>query len=138
MAQEYYALTGRPLGVTGEVAEYEASRLLGIELSVARQPGYDAIRISSNGVEERIQIKGRCLLQGAKRGQRIGAFNLKKPWDVAMLVLLDETFTTTAIYEANRAAVKKALEAPGSRARNVRGQLGVSKFRQIGQQIYPT
>src|SRR5438874_1729828 len=29
LAKEYYQLTGRPLGVTGEIAEYEAVRLLG-------------------------------------------------------------------------------------------------------------
>jgi hypothetical protein len=28
LAKEYRALTGRPLGVTGEVAEYEVARLL--------------------------------------------------------------------------------------------------------------
>jgi hypothetical protein len=32
LAKKYYALTGRPLGITGEVAEYEASRLLQLAL----------------------------------------------------------------------------------------------------------
>jgi hypothetical protein len=44
LAREYYGLTGKPLGVTGEVAEYEAARLLGLELTPARQAGYDAHR----------------------------------------------------------------------------------------------
>ena len=43
IAKEYYRLTGRPLGITGEVAECEAARLLGITLAVVRQTGYDAI-----------------------------------------------------------------------------------------------
>jgi len=43
LAQEYRVLTGKPLGITGEVAEYEAARILGVELTPARQPGYDAI-----------------------------------------------------------------------------------------------
>jgi hypothetical protein len=43
LAREYYSLTGKPLGVTGEVAEYEAARILGVELTAARQAGYDAI-----------------------------------------------------------------------------------------------
>jgi hypothetical protein len=43
LAQEYRAVTGKPLGITGEVAEYEAARLLGLELTVARQAGFDAI-----------------------------------------------------------------------------------------------
>lgn len=44
LARRYYELTGRPLGVTAEVAEYEAARLLGVDLSPVRQSGYDAIR----------------------------------------------------------------------------------------------
>lgn len=43
LAQEYRTLTGKPLGITGEVAEYEAARILGVELTPARQAGYDAI-----------------------------------------------------------------------------------------------
>lgn len=44
LAQQYRALTGKPLGITGEVAEYEAALLLGIDLTQARQAGYDAVR----------------------------------------------------------------------------------------------
>ena len=41
---EYYALTGKPLGVTGEVAEYVAAETLGdLELVEARTAGYDAL-----------------------------------------------------------------------------------------------
>ena len=36
LAREYRALTGKPLGVTGEVAEYEAARILGLELTPVR------------------------------------------------------------------------------------------------------
>lgn len=36
-------LTGRPLWISGEVAEYEAARLLDLELCPARQAGHDAI-----------------------------------------------------------------------------------------------
>ncbi|MGB6109952.1 MAG: hypothetical protein WBG35_02445, partial [Acidobacteriaceae bacterium] len=60
LAQKYRALTGKPLGVTGEVAEYEASRVLGVELTPARQAGYDAIE-TVDGEVRRLQIKGRCL-----------------------------------------------------------------------------
>ena len=65
LALEYRTLTGKPLGITGEVAEYEAARLLSLELTPARQAGYDAIRPSDG---RRYQIKGRCLLPGCKPG----------------------------------------------------------------------
>lgn len=56
LGQEYRALTGKPLGITGEVAEYEAARLLGVELTPARQAGYDAIEHGA-GAPRRLQIK---------------------------------------------------------------------------------
>jgi hypothetical protein len=132
LAQEYRQLTGKPLGITSEVAEYEAWRVLGVELTPARNPGYDAIE-RVGGVNRRLQIKGRCLLND-KPGQRIGRIDIEKEWDAVLLVLLDHNFDATAIYEADRAAVVAALTAPGSRARNERGALAVSKFRAIGKE----
>jgi len=136
LAREYRELTGRPLGVTGEVAEYEAVRLLGLELAAVRQAGYDAIRNTAGG-RQRLQIKGRCILPGSKTGQRVGGIKLDKAWDSVLLVLLDERFDATAIYEADRPAVEAALLAPGSKSRNERGALAVSKFRSIGRVIWP-
>jgi hypothetical protein len=133
LAQEYRALTGKPLGVTGEVAEYEAARLLGIELTPARNAGYDAIR---HGDGRRFQIKGRCMLPGCKPGQRLGSIDIDKEFDAVLLVLLDANFDATEIYEADRPAVVAALTAPGSKARNERGALAVSKFKSIGRRIW--
>jgi hypothetical protein len=130
LAREYYALTGRPLGVTAEIAEYEAAELLGLDLAPVRQAGYDAIR-QTGGDTMLLQIKGRCIPADAKRGQRVGRIDLEGDWDAVLLVLLDETFEATAIYEAARPAITEAIRAPGSRARN-RGQLGVSLFKTLG------
>lgn len=132
LAQEYRTLTGKPLGITGEVAEYEAARLLGLELTPARQSGYDAIE-NTNGTIRRLQIKGRCMLKGCKPGQRVGSIDVKKEWEAVLLVLRDENFEATAIYEAPRAAVLSALSEPGSKARNERGALAVSKFKSIAK-----
>lgn len=132
LAQEYRVLTGKPLGITGEVAEYEVARILGVELTPARQAGYDAVE-RKDGSARRLQIKGRCLLANCKPGQRLGSIDVNKDWDAVLLVLLDENFDATEIYEAQRAAVLAALSAPGSKARNERGALGVNKFKAIGQ-----
>lgn len=43
LAQEYRAATCKPLGITGEVAEFEAARILNLELTRAWQVGYDAV-----------------------------------------------------------------------------------------------
>jgi len=105
---------------------------LGVELTPARQAGYDAIE-KINGVEKRLQIKGRCLLKNCKPGQRLGSIDVKKEFDAVLLVLLDDNFNATAIYEAGRAEVLAELEKPGSISRNERGALGVSKFKSIAQ-----
>lgn len=133
LAQEYRAVTGKPLGITGEVAEYEAARLLGLELTVARQAGFDAIEQRGGDAPRRLQIKGRCLQNGSKNGQQLGSIDATKEWDAVLMVLLDENFDAREIYEAERGAVVAALTAPGSKARNERGSLAVSKFKAIGR-----
>src|SRR4051812_48853289 len=130
LAQDYRRLTGKPLGITGEVAEYEAARLLSVKLTPARQAGFDATEIR-DGVVLRLQIKGRCLLPNCKPGQRVGSIDIEKDWDATLLVLLNENFDATAIYEADRSTILAALSAPGSKARNERWALGVTKFRSI-------
>jgi hypothetical protein len=125
-------LTGKPLGITGEVAEYEAARILGVVLTPARQAGYDAIE-NAGGTARRLQIKGRCLLPGCKPGQRLGSIDVTKEWDAVLMVLFDENFDATEIYESERQAVIAALSAPSSQSRNERGTLGVGKFKAIGK-----
>ena len=111
---------------------YEAARILGVELTAARQAGYDATE-KSGGTIRRLQIKGRCLLPGCKPGQRLGSIDITKEWDSVLLVLLDENFDAMEIHEAEREAVLAALAAPGSKARNERGALAVAKFKSIGK-----
>jgi hypothetical protein len=89
LAIEYYLVTGKPLGITSEIAEFEAARILGLELCGPRQAGYDACRTTSSG-ETRIQIKGRRLMD-AKSG-RVGTIRLTHEWDSVILVLLDVEF----------------------------------------------
>jgi hypothetical protein len=129
--REYRTLTGKPLGIAGEVAEYEAARLLRLELMPARTVGYDAVR-SRDGC--RFEIKGRCLLPGHKPGQRIGKIDVKRKFDAVLLVLMDDRLNAVAIYQGSRRAVGAALTAPGSKSRNERGALPVNKFKQIARQ----
>ena len=131
LARDYFTLTGKPLGVTGEIAEYEAARILGVELAPARQPGHDAIE-RVDGRIRKLQIKGRCV-QTRKPGQQVGSIRQTHEWDAVLLVLLDHCFEATEIYDAERAVVLDALNAPGSRARNERGSLAVSKFKSLGK-----
>jgi hypothetical protein len=136
LAREYYQTTGRPLGITGEIGEYEAARLLSLTLAPAREPGYDAA--DSNG--RKYQIKARVLsfAEGKTNpGQKLGSIRLNHPWDAVLLVLMNQSFETIEIWEAERNEIALALAAPGSKARNIRGALSVTKFRSIGRKVWP-
>ncbi|MET5960735.1 hypothetical protein WIA93_07520 [Citrobacter amalonaticus] len=132
VALRYYKLTNKPLGITGEIAEYEAATLLGLSLCSARQSGYDATEIL-DGKEYRVQIKGRYMPDPKKVSARIGAIDISKPFDSVLLVLLDENYDAFAMYEASRDVVVAALQAPGSKSRNERNQLGIAKFKSISR-----
>jgi hypothetical protein len=129
IAKEYRTITGRPLGITAEVAGYEAARLLKLSLCEPCQGGYDAI--DSDG--KRFQIKGRVIYDRSKPGQRFGSIRLDHEWDAVLLVLLEADFSPMEIYEAQRSDVEKALMNPGSRSRNVRGALSIAKFKSIAR-----
>lgn len=118
--------------MTGEVAEFEAARILNLELEIARQAGYDATE-TRDGLTLKIQIKGRYLPNPRLRGGRVGSIDLKQPFDVVLLVLLDSEYNAFQIYEATRAAVEELLTRPGSRARNERGAVGISQFKAISR-----
>jgi hypothetical protein len=130
LARRYYQLTGKPLGVTGEIAEYEAARILNLELELARQAGYDATELR-DGLTIRVQIKGRYFPRASLRGGRLGAIDLRQPFDSVLLVLLDADYNAFQIYEAQRPAVETLLTRPGSKARNERGSVGISQFKAI-------
>lgn len=109
-ARRYLLLTGRPLGVTGEVAEYEAARLLGVKLAVVRQAGYDAIdRIDH--ADRLLQIKGRYLPHRRFAGQRIGTLGAGHAWDALLVVLLEEDFNAFEIWEIDRSTALANSEA---------------------------
>ncbi len=135
LAVEYYRRTGRPIGATGEIAEYEAARLLELDLEEARQAGYDATR-EMDGHFERIQIKGRYKANGRPWG-RVGAIDTEKPFDLVLLVLMSGPYEVEEIWEASRAAVVERLDAPGSKSRNERRSLGVAQFISIASRVWP-
>jgi len=137
LAAEYYRLTGKPLGVTGEVAEYVAAQKLKLTLVPPRTEGYDAIRKTPNG-DERIQIKGRAFGADANPSQRLGRIKTGAACDTVMLVLLDnKTLEPVAIWEAPYKKVCARLAEPGSKARNERGAMSAPDFKRIARQIWP-
>lgn len=137
LAAEYYQLTGKPLGVTGEVAEYVAAELLGLELAPPRTKGYDAIRHVPRR-PQRVQIKGRAYSEKASRSQRLGTIKKGADCDTVLLVLLDNlTLEPREMWEAPFHSVEARLKMSGSKSRD-RGALGVSEFKKLATRIWPT
>lgn len=132
-AVEYYELTGKPLGITGEIGEFFAAEELGLELAPPRAAGYDA----TDKAGRTIQIKSRALDERKNHAGQVGSINLNHEFDVVLLVLMNKRYEVQAMFEADRATVEAALLKPGSKARNERGSLAVSKFIQIGKKVWP-
>lgn len=129
----YYRLTGKPLGITGEIGEYEAARIMGLTLSDARSPGYDAV--GANG--RRVQIKARMFAPDRPiGGQRLGRIKPDSVFDTVMLIMLDPEYQPWVIWEAERQPILDALASPGSRSRNERGALSVSKFKSLATEVW--
>jgi len=132
---EYYKTTGKSLpGISAEIALHDLSRLLDLELCQQAGLGYDALgRGPRNGLK--FQIKGRVIFDEQKSGHRIGQLKVDKDWDVVAMVLMDEQFESTDIYEAERDVILDELDRTSSSRRN-RGALSVAKFKHIGKLVW--
>lgn len=131
LAVEYRRLTGKTLGLAGELGEHAAASRLGLVLAPARTAGYDATRKG-----KKYQIKTRTISRNQKiAGQRMGAIRLGD-WDVVVLVLLDENLQPFAMYEASREKVKAAIGKTSSKNR-ARGALAITEFIRFGKLVWP-
>jgi hypothetical protein len=137
LAVRYYELTGKPLGITGEMAELEAAELLNLELADARTPGFDAWR-HRDGVAQRIQIKGRAVDANDRYRGRCPSIKCGDQFDFVLTVLMDRrSLDVLEIWEATEADVDARLKAPGSKSRNERASMGLSQFKSIATKIWP-
>ncbi len=134
IAAEYRRATGKSLGISSEIAKHDACRLLELEPG-EEGGGIDALNPATSP-EQRIQIKGRVIFDDSKSGQRIGQLKLEQDWDAVVLVLLDENFETTEIYQADRDAVFAALADNDTGQRNRRGAMSVARFKRIGELVW--
>ncbi len=135
LAAEFRALTGKPLPVSGEIAQYDACRLLNLKPASPGTGGYDAIGLEHRA-GQRIQIKGRVVSQEGRIAHRIGQLKIDQNWDILMLVLMDEQFLPSLIYEAKRAVIEAYLSDAEGRSRNRRGVMSVARFKNIAQLVW--
>ena len=136
LAADYRRITGKPLaGVSGEIAQHDAARLLNLEICDPAVGGYDVIG-HGNREGKRIQIKGRAIFDEGKSGQRIGQLKIEQEWDSIVLVIMDENLEPYEIYEAEREDIIAALEEAPPSKRNKRGAMSVARFKNISRLVW--
>ena len=132
LAAEYRRTMGKPLpGISTEIAEHDAKRLLSLQEKQDDTAGYDAVDRSGR----KIQIKSRTLFDDNLSGQRIGQIKMDQVWDAVVLVLMDEDYSPYEIYQAERnELIEYAQKSSSKRAK--RGALSIARFKIIGQLIW--
>jgi hypothetical protein len=131
LAAEYRRTMGKPLpGISNEIAEFDALKLLRLEPNTGGEGGYNAIDPARG--DKRIQIKSRTIFDEQKSGQRLGQLKLDKAWDSVVLVLMDEDYEPYEIYEAERDEILAYIEKSSSN-RAKRGAMSVARFKIIGR-----
>ena len=135
IAAEYRRTTGKPLGISAEIANHDACTFLQLEPH-DDAIGYDAIGLHGAREGERFQIKGRAIFDEKKGGQRLGQIKTDQDWDKILLVLMDEEFETTEIYEASRDNILDDLDDAGESNRSKRGAMSVARFKRLAQLVW--
>ena len=135
LAAEYRRTTGKPLGISSEIAEFDAAKILDLELCDQRDGGYDAVGRGKRA-GKKVQIKGRAVFDEKKSGQRIGQMKLEQEWDAIVLVIMNEEYEPIEIFECNRNVIEEAMDDNKSNKRNKRGAMSLAKFKIISDLVW--
>lgn len=127
LAAEYYQATNQPLPVSGEIAKYDASRLLELKKPDQDLSGVDAV--SADGIK--VQIKSRVIFKERYSNYRIGQVNTDGEWDKVILVLMKPDYYPFEVYVADRSEIEDASESENPN-RAKKGAMSVAKFIAIG------
>ncbi|NCS87600.1 MAG: hypothetical protein AUK34_04915 [Ignavibacteria bacterium CG2_30_36_16] len=134
LAKEYKLITGRVMGVTGEIAENETSKILGLELVQVRNPGYDSIKKDNEKIIK-YEIKGR-IKSNKYRSQRTSKININEEWDKLLLTIMNDDYEVLDIYEADKKEIVKALQKTGSKARSEKFTLSLGEVIRVSQKVW--
>lgn len=136
IAAEYRRTTGKPLGISAEIARHDACTYLYLEPE-EDAVGYDALGLSEERKDVRFQIKGRAIFDDKKGGQRLGQIKIDQNWDKILLVLMNEDFDTTDIYEASKEDMLNDIgETDDNSNRKKRGAMSVARFKRLAQLVW--
>lgn len=132
LAAEYRRTMGKPLpGISNEIAEHDAVRLLDLEAETTANSGWDAVDPATG---RRLQIKSRTIFDETKGGERIGQLKMNQEWDAVVLVLMDEDYEPYEIYEALREDLAERSTTTSNRSK--RGAMSVARFKIVGELVW--
>tara|TARA_Y100001954_G_C15517434_1_gene457577 strand:+ start:184 stop:588 length:405 start_codon:yes stop_codon:yes gene_type:complete len=114
------------------VGEYQAAKILVLELKPARTKGFNA----TDPDGKKYEIKVRCVRQNKSNSQQTSKINIDAEWDYLLLILMNPDFEPLEIHRAKFMDVKRAICEPSSTARNKRQTPLISMVKSIGKRIW--
>jgi hypothetical protein len=135
LAAEYRQSTGQTLPISGELARYDAARLL--KLLPLDKPLKSVDFMGSEGplANQLIQIKSRVIFDKEKTGYRIGQLDVGANWQICALVLYQANYEPTAIYIATQAMIVETLSKRPTTAK-ARGLMSLAQFKRLANLIW--
>ncbi|MCJ7655483.1 MAG: hypothetical protein MUO97_09360 [Dehalococcoidia bacterium] len=125
LAVQYRKRFGKSLGITAEIGEYKAAKLLNLRRVEGNiNKGFDAYH-----GKKRVQIKTRI---SSSKAQRTGLFKTSD-FDYCLLVLLSDKYEVLNIYKAGCQRILKEIQNQSYS----KPSLSIRKFTAIGKPVYP-
>lgn len=126
LAIRYRERFEKNLGITSEIGEYKASRLLNLTRADGNiNKGFDAV----DKAGKKVQIKSRIFIRKQERTGQFSNFD----FDYAVLVLMSSEYEVLEIWKASRRKIKGEIERQAYK----RPSLSINKFKSIALKIYP-
>jgi len=135
LAAKYRMTTGTTLPVTGEIARFDVSKALNLQLVDDLTLGYDA-EGKAERAGLRILIKGRVIFEDSRSSPRIGQINPDGRWDNVVMVLFDDDYMPVEMYEASSDDINAAIKTKSDSQNKKRGAMSVAQFKIIGQLVW--
>lgn len=127
IALEYETLTGRKLGITGEIAEIIVCYKLKLKLLTnSLSPGYDAVDKKGNT----FQIKSKRIAKTKGKKGKIGSFS-KHPFHYLITILFDKNYKIIGIYKTNYNKIMPIINKYKKRNPSIREVIKASKKIQF-------
>ena len=124
---------GKPLpGISSEIAEHDAVRLLGLEPKASQDAGWDAVDPATGRRRSRVAPSStRPRAASASASSRSISSGTRSSW-----CWMDEDYEPYEIYEALREDLEDFVDSSSS-GRSKRGAMSVARFKIVGELVGP-